>query len=78
MGDVDIDSLPPRKPLPRFLKPWKSSQVFGTHAPLPVHAVYEHKQPFGKAQVLWWPPVTRPRDSTPVDPHTVLLFIPGT
>jgi hypothetical protein len=79
MGGIDLDSVPPRTPLPRFLKPWQSPQGFGAHASVPVHAVYEHKRPFGNAQVLWWPPATRARDSAPVvPPRTVLLFIPGT
>src|SRR5712675_467299 len=71
--------MEPRAPLPRFLRPCQSPQRSGTRAPAPVHALFTHRQPFGDAQVLWWPPTgTRGRDSTAIVPRTVLLFIPGT
>src|SRR5947208_6028691 len=78
MGSVDAetDSVPPPITLPRFLKPSKLPQSYGTHALMPVHAVYDHKRPFGQAQVLWWPSRTHACDSMAV-PRTVLLFIPG-
>ena len=79
MDAVDVDSVPPRTPLPRFLKPWKSPHWQGScaHAPTPIHTVYDHQRPFGQAQVLWWPPGMRACDSAVV-PRTILLFIPGT
>lgn len=76
MGRVEADSVPPPIILPRFLKPSKSPQSYGTHALMPVHAVYDHKRPFGQAQVLWWPSGTHVCNSMVV-PRTVLLFIPG-
>jgi hypothetical protein len=77
MDAVDVDSVPPRTPLPRFLKPWKPPQGSRAHALTPIHTVYDHQRPFGQAQVLWWPPGMRACDSAVV-PRTILLFIPGT
>ncbi|KAI0298364.1 hypothetical protein B0F90DRAFT_1632849 [Multifurca ochricompacta] len=66
-------------PLPRFLQPWElRSQSQRAYAPVPVHAVYTHKRPFGQAQVLWWPWRMRDEDGPETDrTRTVLLFIPG-
>lgn len=77
MGASDAHSTPPGAKLPQFLKPWQSPQRSGAHARVPLRAVYTHKQPFGQAQVLWWPQGTQALGSTVV-PRTVLLFIPGT
>ncbi|KAH9995909.1 hypothetical protein BJV74DRAFT_300115 [Russula compacta] len=76
MGAFDVHSAPPGAQLPPFLKSWQSPQRSGAHARVPLRAVYTHKQPFGQAQVLWWPHGMRALDSTVV-PRTVLLFIPG-
>jgi len=61
--------------LPQFLQPWQSpSSTQAPTGPVPVHAVYSHKRPFGQAQVLWWPWTSQ---DASVLPRTVLLFIPG-
>ena len=72
---VDVGSTPLKAPLPSFLQPRQLPHQ-QTHPPVPVHATYTHKRPFGQAQVLWWPWPWGTPDRT-VIPRTVLLFIPG-
>ena len=61
--------------LPKFLQPsLQPSLPTQTPRPVPLHAVYNHEQPLGISQVLWWP--WRSLDGS-VTPRTVLLFIPG-
>ncbi|KAF9076097.1 hypothetical protein BDP27DRAFT_1211155 [Rhodocollybia butyracea] len=51
--------------LPSFLQPLKVAQVSSS---LYIHSVFQHSEPFGSAETLWWPNA---------EPKTFVFFIPG-